>query len=496
MPTLFSDDERALAREIAGLAFANPFLEERIEHERRIVGDAYIDSQPYWSLLPDLDRKANIDRIAAICTTLIDKLHERIRAGVRASKEDLQLHDDVVIYFLYERYRDHILGFLQNEDATERVEFYARFRADVAEYLNDRIEPAHLFACFHQVRRAFHHIFRNIVGRSFAAAKLRAAIWQSVFTHDMRRFRRSLYARMADVPTLITGPTGTGKELVARAIGLSRYIPFDEKRERFSTAPFIPVNLSALSPTLIESELFGHKKGSFTGAVVDREGFLESCGALGTVFLDEIGEVEPAVQVKLLRVIQSRTFQRLGDTEPRRFDGKLMAATNRDLAEEIRKGRFREDFYYRFCADTITTPSLEQQLAGNESELAHLVRFICERIAGAGEVEALTIEVLSAIDDSPGLDYRWPGNFRELEQCVRSVMLRGSYRPASVEHADARQRIANNIVSGTFNADDLLRNYCTLLYATTRNYSQVAEKLGLDRRTVRAKIDPELLAKW
>ncbi len=492
IPCMFNDSERALAREIAALAFANPFLEERIEHERRIAGDSYIESQPYWSLLPDLERKTNIDRIDAICNDVVAKLHPRAHS---ASKQDLELYDDVVIYFLYERYRENFLALIENDDASERAEFFPRFRADVAEYLNDRADAAHLFACFHQVRRAFHHIFRNIVGRSLPAAKLRAAIWQSVFTHDMKRFQRSLYSKMADVPTLITGPTGTGKELVARAIGLSRYIPFHENKQRFAAAPFIAVNLSALSPTLIESELFGHKKGSFTGAVTDREGFLASCGAFGTVFLDEIGEVDPSVQVKLLRVIQSRTFQRLGDTTPQRFEGKLVAATNRDLAEEIRKGRFREDFYYRLCADTIRTPSLEQQLAGNETELAHLVRFICERIAGEDEVETLTVEVLSAIDDSPGLDYRWPGNFRELEQCVRSVMLRGSYTPASVDRSDARERIASNIVAGTFNAEDLLRNYCTLLYASTRNYSQVAEKLGLDRRTVRAKIDEELLAK-
>jgi DNA-binding NtrC family response regulator len=306
---------------------------------------------------------------------------------------------------------------------------------------------------------------------------------------------------MGDIPSLITGPTGTGKELVARAIAYSRYIAFDERRERF-TGPvqpaFVAVNLSALSPTLIESELFGHRKGAFTGAATDREGFLESCGRLGSVFLDEIGEVEPSVQVKLLRVLQSRTLQRLGETTPRPFEGKLIAATNRDLAEEIRKGRFREDFYYRLCADTVTTPTLQEQLAGSpderDAELSHLVRFICTRVAGEAEAEPLATDVIGAIEVSPGRTYNWPGNFRELEQCVRSVMLRGSYRPrAAAVHPDARHRIADNIVSGHFTADDLLRNYCTLLYATSRNYSTVAETLRLDRRTVRAKVDQELL---
>jgi DNA-binding NtrC family response regulator len=493
MPLFRDDTERALATDLAALVYVNPFLDRRIDHERRILGDAYVTSQPYWNLEPDLQRKANLDAIAARCGELVETLQQRLRNCVVASQEDLALHDDVAVYLLYERYRDAMLDLIESGATTERVAFYPRFRADVAALLDDRAGAAHLFACFFQVRRAFHHIFRNIIGRSLPVARLRAAVWQSIFSHDMRRYRRSLFSRMSDVATLITGPTGTGKELVARAIGLSRFLPFDEQRQRFAGGAFVGLNLSALSPTLIESELFGHRKGSFTGAVGDHTGFFESCGPHGTVFLDEIGEVEPPVQVKLLRVIQSRTFQRIGDTASRRFDGKIITATNRNLAAEIEKGRFREDFFYRLCADTITAPALEEQLAGSDDELAHLVRFIAARIGGEQETESLTAEVLRAIAVSPGPSYRWPGNFRELEQCVRSVMLRGQYRPAAAVPSDARQRITRGILSGTFNADDLLRNYTTLLYAQTRNYSQVAEKLGVDRRTVRAKVDEKLL---
>ncbi|HEX2061054.1 MAG TPA: sigma 54-interacting transcriptional regulator [Thermoanaerobaculia bacterium] len=483
---MFTPAERALAVELSALAYTNPFLDSRIEHERRILGSAYIDSQPYWSLLPDLDRKSNIDLISARCVKLVEAVRPRLGD---ASDEEHRLYADVIVYFLYERYRERFLELIERGTAVSRVPFYADFARDVEHYIPGTDAP-HLFACFFQVRRAFHHIFRNIVGRSLAAAKLRAAIWESIFTIDIRRYRRSLYARMTDVATLITGPTGTGKELVARAIALSRYIPFDDKRERFVAEPaMVGFNLAALSPTLIESELFGHRKGSFTGAVADHVGFLESCGALGTVFLDEIGEVDPAVQVKLLRVIQSRTLQRLGETTPRRFEGKIIAATNRDLAAEIRAGRFREDFFYRLCADTITTPALREQLA-EPGELRHLVRFISARVAGEEEADALAAEVVRV---APGADYAWPGNFRELEQCVRSVMLRGTYTPASTAAFDARQSIANAVLSGDLTADDLLRKYCTLLYAKTRNYSHVAEKLGVDRRTVRAKVDEALL---
>ncbi len=475
-------NDATLIAAISDLVYVNPFLEERIDQERRILGDAYVESQPYWSLEPDLVRKANIDLISAKCADLVERYERRGRVP-----------EDVAVYFLYEQYREAFLELIQNGQPGQRVTFYTRFKNDVVRYIGDSADAPHLFACFFQVRRAFHHIFSNIVGRSLSAARLRASVWQSIFTHDMRRFRRSVFARMGDVPTLITGPTGTGKELVARAIGLSRYVPFDERRERFTGDPaatFVGLNPSALSPTLIESELFGHRKGSFTGAISDHEGFLESTGSLGTVFLDEIGELDPAMQVKLLRVIQNRTFQRLGDTTPRRFEGKLIAATNRDLAAEIRAGRFREDFFYRLCGDVVSTPALHEQIAGSEKELTHLVRFISARVAGEEEAEELTRQVVNAIDR----DHRWPGNFRELEQCVRSVMLRGSYEPASMAtNSDARERIAGGMLSGSFSADDLLRNYCTLLYARTRNYSQVAEKLGVDRRTVRAKVDVDLL---
>src|SRR5260370_742497 len=164
-------------------------------------------------------------------------------------------------------------------------------------------------------------IFRDIIGSWLAAARLRASVWQSIFTHDMRRYQRTLYQRMGDFATLITGPSGTGKELAARAIAQSRYVPFDERRLEFAgdeAASFFPINISALSPTLVESELFGHRRGSFTGAIADRKGWLETRPALGSVFFDELGDLDPTIQVKLLRVIETRTFHPVGDTASRK----------------------------------------------------------------------------------------------------------------------------------------------------------------------------------
>ncbi|HJY83622.1 MAG TPA: sigma-54 factor interaction domain-containing protein, partial [Candidatus Binatia bacterium] len=308
-------------------------------------------------------------------------------------------------------------------------------------------------------------------------------------------YRRTLYDCLGDFTTLIRGPSGTGKELVARAIGLSRYIPFDTKTLTFTedfVGSFYAINLSALPSTLIESELFGHRRGAFTGALQDRKGWLEVCPALGTVFLDEIGDLEASIQVKLLRVLQTRTFQALGDTTERHFRGKLIAATNRDLAQAMQEGHFREDFYYRLCSDLIVTPSLQEQLRESPEVLRELLLFIARRVAGV-EAEALAEEVETWIVQHLSPDYEWAGNIRELEQCVRNVLVRKEYRPPQVRTHSAHEEFSRAFTEGELTADELLRRYCTLVYAQTRSYEETARRLQLDRRTVKSKIDRHLL---
>jgi len=199
------------------------------------------------------------------------------------------------------------------------------------------------------------------------------------------------------------------------------------------------------------------------------------------------------VQVKLLRVLQTRTFQRVGDTEDRQFNGKIVAATNRDLETEMQAGRFRRDLYYRLCSDVIETPSLAAQLRDAPDELGHLLRFLARRIAGDEEAEALAQETEAWITANLGQSYPWPGNVRELEQCVRNVMIRGVYRPARAASDGVRGELANGFVAGAFTVDDLVRRYCTLVFAQTQNYQETARRLGLDWRTVKEKVDRGLL---
>ena len=225
------------------------------------------------------------------------------------------------------------------------------------------------------------------------------------------------------------------------------------------------------------------------------------------MFLDEVAEITAEIQVKLLRVLQTRSFQRVGDTAAREFRGKLVAATNRDLDAEMQAGRVRQDFYYRLCSDVIETPSLAEQLRESPEELGPLLRFLAGRIAGDEEVESLAEETEAWISKHLGRDYPWPGNVRELEQCVRNVMVRSEYRPprpvappaqpvAQSLESGARslpEELAAAMLAGSLSAETLLRSYCTLVFAATGNYQETSRRLGIDRRTVKDKVDVDLL---
>jgi DNA-binding NtrC family response regulator len=504
-----STSQRSLLESISRLGYANPFLPERVELERAVLGAEFQEGEPVWSYRANQQgTRTNVVRVQQVLEPLVEDLRARLPERAPAAEADLVLYEDAVMLLQFTRYYSHFFeaGFGPRCDSPNpaRWRFYNQFLADWRRFFHiDGVrfptghDPRHTFACFRQIQRAFEQVFRDIIGSSMPAARLRASIWQSIFTHDIRRYRRTLYARMGEFATLITGPSGTGKELAARAIAESRYAPFDDQRLAFANdgaESFFPINISALSPALVESELFGHRRGSFTGATADRKGWLETCPELGSVFLDELGDLDPAIQVKLLRVIETRTFHPVGDTAGIEFHGKLITATNRNLAELMRKGQFREDLYYRLCSDQVTTPPLAEQLTDSPAVLSELVGYMARRVAGA-EGDELAGEVMRWIKVNLGPDYPWPGNYRELEQCVKNVLIRRNYRPSGAGTGGALEEFAREACAGRLTAEELLVRYVTLVYSRTRSYEAAARQLGLDRRTVKAKVDERFLEK-
>ncbi len=230
-------------------------------------------------------------------------------------------------------------------------------------------------------------------------------VGQSLAMREVYRLTRQVAATSATV--LLTGETGTGKELIARAV--------HELSPR-ATGPFIRVNCGALSESLLESELFGHVKGAFTSAVENRTGRFEAAHT-GTIFLDEINSVSYKLQVKLLRVLQEHEFERVGDTKTIKVDCRIVAATNRDLLDEIEAGRFREDLYYRLNVIPINLPPLRDR----QDDVPELVTFFVANYArSAGRVvPAITAETMEELKQYP-----WPGNVRELQNYVeRAIVL-------------------------------------------------------------------------
>jgi two-component system response regulator HydG len=211
----------------------------------------------------------------------------------------------------------------------------------------------------------------------------------------------------SDSNVLINGESGTGKELVARSIH------FNSARK---DQPFVTLNCSAVTETLFESELFGHERGAFTGAVQRKRGLFEEAHH-GTIFLDEIGEVPMSVQPKLLRVLQESEVRRVGGNETLTVDVRIIAATNKDLAQEVAAGRFREDLYYRLNVITIPLPPLRER----KQDIPLLVQHFLEKYAarGSGEIKSISTEALQVLEN-----YAWPGNIRELENVIeRAIVL-------------------------------------------------------------------------
>ena len=285
-------------------------------------------------------------------------------------------------------------------------------------------------------------------------------------------YKQIAHAAAADAPVLIIGESGTGKELVARAI---------HQHGNRAGRPFVPINCGALTETLLESELFGHVKGSFTGAIADNKGVFQTAHT-GTVFLDEVGEMSPALQVKLLRVLQEGEVRSVGSSRPTKVDVRIVGATNVDVEKAVAEGRFRQDLYYRLGVVVINLPPLRER----REDIPLLVeRFVSAAAAKTGkhvEVSPAALDALSA--------YHWPGNVRELENAIERLVVFSrtplidirDLPPTLTPRAPAlEKRLFDDLPT----LEEIERRYLMhVLEQVAGNRTRAAEVMGIDRRTL------------
>lgn len=277
---------------------------------------------------------------------------------------------------------------------------------------------------------------------------------------------------------LITGETGTGKELSARAIH-----ELSSRRDR----RFVPVQCSALSPTLLESELFGHVKGSFTGAVSNRRGLFEEAAG-GTLFLDEIATIPSEMQVKILRVLQERSVQRVGSSESAPINFRLIGATNVDLGQQVASGRFREDLYYRLNVFPIRVPPLRER----RGDVPLLAAHFRERFA---RENSLTPPKIAPETMNRMMEYDWPGNVRELENFIERALIMYSgedtirFDPPEAVRESTEQRTIERAGDEGWELERLEREYIlSVLERTGGHHGRAADMLGIARRTLHRKL--------
>jgi DNA-binding NtrC family response regulator len=308
--------------------------------------------------------------------------------------------------------------------------------------------------------------FQNIVGRSKKMQEVLALVERVAPTNST---------------VLIGGESGVGKDLIARAI---------HQNSRRASGPFIKINSTAIPDTLFESELFGFERGAFTGALASKPGKFELADK-GTLFLDEIGDVPAAIQVKLLRVLQEREFERLGGTKTLKVDVRMIAATNRDLRAALEEGTFREDLYYRLNVVPIDIPPLRE----HKEDIPDLVNHFLARFAADNEkeIEGITPAAVSAL-----MGYHWPGNIRQLENSVERAVALSSGR--LIDEADIHlDAISAKTTATSVSGDQFLPEGTTLeqwednmireaLRRANGNKSQAARLLGLSRNALRYRL--------
>ncbi|MCK4840572.1 MAG: sigma-54-dependent Fis family transcriptional regulator [Methylococcales bacterium] len=468
--------------QISQLAFVNPF-----GSQRELADCKLLNISP-----GEMDIYQRVNKIQILLSKQIQNINEFRITDYQGKTQEIMKFS--WLFYQFHEFQAQFNQFIDDQRAAGDKPIELRFIKSLNQCFQQagfsKQETERFIALFYQLHRGFYFISSAITGNCPAIVELRMRLWDNIFTFNPQWYMDYLCGKMEDFSTLLLGETGTGKSLVAHTIGCSGFIPFDLDNKRFKesfTRSFQFINLSQYPASLLESELFGHKKGAFTGAIENHQGLFARCSEHGAVFIDEIGDIDIPTQVKLLNVIQDRVFCPVGSHEKMRFSGRVISATNRNIEQLRKQGEFRNDLYYRLCSDVIEIPSLQQRIQENPDELGHLITSLVTRITGI-PAPLLASRIEKHIASKVPKNYAWSGNVRELEQCIRRICLTGQYNVAEVELDHSNNAFVLSKNDGETSSQKLLQKYCRFLYDRHNSYEAVARITLLDRRTVKKYI--------
>lgn len=498
MKFILSENSKKVFNTARRLAVLNPFGEEMEHEESKLLQK--VPGKEFKSIISKIMRDAN-DAIEQI------RKNGQLNIQMYGNVEERNLLKFAIQCREFSACYHALMKLVQEEETLGGKPCTVEIGREPVQRMEDtgfnHDEAVKTFSVFYQLCRAFYYINKKIGGSCNAMKKLRMCLWNNVFTHDLEFYYNKLCGKMDRFSTFLLGPTGTGKSTAAEAIGKSGFILFNHSTCKFDFSQerlFMTIVLSQMPEKLIESILFGHKKGSFTGATEDRKGVLEISTDYSSVFLDEIAETSPEIQVKLLNVLQSREFYPTGADKPVKFKGRVIAASNVSLEKLMTDGRFRQDLYYRLCSDIIQIPSLQERISENQDELREIMALILKELLQEQYDEKTLNDIHSQVVKSIGLNYSWPGNVRELEQCVRNIIIRKNcnrnFNTAEIIKTGTAASsenifppdildISNQMETMTIDAESILKKYAKWIFSQKHTYAAVGDTLRIDQRTAK-----------